>query len=121
VSSAPVLSSSCYVSHRYLHSFPTRRSSDLGLRAFWGAAATGALLGVAALLSYGAAWFAVSLLCLYFVRRRPWHILGSAASALGVLAFAATFGAPWPAGLVDTYDAAVGEGSEEHTPELQSR
>ncbi|HEU5126883.1 MAG TPA: hypothetical protein VFU12_02750 [Glycomyces sp.] len=80
-----------------------------GLRALWGAAATGGLLGVAALLSYGAAWFAVSLLCLYFVRRRPWHILGSAAAALGVLAFAATFGASWPAGLVDTYNAAIGE------------
>jgi hypothetical protein len=80
-----------------------------GLRAFWGSTGAGALLGVAALLSYGAAWFAVSLLCLYFVRRRPWHILGSAASALGVLAFAAIFGTSWPAGLVETYEAAVGE------------
>ncbi|WP_156925835.1 hypothetical protein [Glycomyces arizonensis] len=80
-----------------------------GGRAFWGAAATGGLLGIAALLSYGAAWFAVSLLCLYFARRRPWHILTSAAAALGVLAFAATFGNSWPAGLIDTYDAAVGE------------
>ncbi len=80
-----------------------------GLRAFWGAVATGGLLGIAALLSYGAAWFAVSLLCLYFVRRRPWHILASAAAALGVLAFAARFGRSWPAGLIATYDASIGE------------
>lgn len=80
-----------------------------GVRAFTGAAATGGLLGVAALLSYGAAWFAVSLLCLYFARRRPWHILASAAAALGVLASAAAFGNSWAAGLVDTYNAAIGE------------
>ncbi|WP_026930603.1 hypothetical protein [Glycomyces tenuis] len=80
-----------------------------GFQAFWGAAATGGLLGVAALLSYGAAWFAVSLLCLYFARRRPWHILTSAAAALSVLAVAAAFGSSWPAGLVDTYNAAIGE------------
>lgn len=77
--------------------------------AFWGAAATGGLLGIAALLSYGAAWFAVSLLCLYFVRRRPVQILVSAGAALAVLGVAATVGPSWPYGLVDTYNAAVGE------------
>ncbi|GAB3231885.1 hypothetical protein GCM10027447_27330 [Glycomyces halotolerans] len=80
-----------------------------GFDAFLGAAGAGGLLGIAALLSYGAAWFAVSLLCLYFARRRPWHILGTAGAALSVLAVAATFGNSWPAGLADTYNAAVGE------------
>ncbi|MEU6859512.1 hypothetical protein AB0B28_11660 [Glycomyces sp. NPDC046736] len=77
--------------------------------AFWGAAAAGGLLGIAALLSYGAAWFAVSLLCLYFARRRPTQILVSAAAALAVLGLAAAAGSSWPYGLVDTYNAAIGE------------
>ncbi|GAA2261278.1 hypothetical protein GCM10009853_012950 [Glycomyces scopariae] len=80
-----------------------------GADAFWGAAAAGGLLGIAALLSYGAAWFAVSLLCLYFVRRRPVQILVSAGAALAVLAVSAAFGSSWPYGLVDTYNAAIGE------------
>ncbi|WP_030161354.1 hypothetical protein [Glycomyces sp. NRRL B-16210] len=80
-----------------------------GADAFWGAAAAGGLLGIAALLSYGAAWFAVSLLCLYFARRRPAQILVSAGAALAVLALAATAGTSWPYGLIDTYNAALGE------------
>ena len=80
-----------------------------GLDAFWGAAGTGGLLGIVALLSYSAAWFAVSLLCLYFVRRRPFHILGTAAAALAVLAIAAASGNSWPNGLIDTYNASIGE------------
>jgi methylthioxylose transferase len=80
-----------------------------GYRAASAAAGTGVLLGTAALLSYGAAWFAVSLLCLYFVRRRPGHILVSAGAALAVLAAAAAFGASWPAGLLDVFNAASGE------------
>ncbi|RRS00658.1 hypothetical protein [Glycomyces terrestris] len=80
-----------------------------GADAFWGAAATGGLLGIAALLWYGAAWFAVSLLCLYFARRRPAQILVSAGAALAVLAVSAAFGSSWPYGLVDTYNAAIGE------------
>ncbi|MEU6250656.1 hypothetical protein [Glycomyces sp. NPDC047010] len=80
-----------------------------GWDAFWGAAAAGGLLGIAALLSYGAAWFAVSLLCLYFARRRPGQILVSAGAALAVLALAAMTGSSWPYGLVDTYNAAIGE------------
>jgi hypothetical protein len=63
-----------------------------GPDAFWGAAAAGGLLGIAALLSYGAAWFAVSLLCLFFARRRPAQILVAAGAALAVLAVAATAG-----------------------------
>ncbi|THV38573.1 hypothetical protein [Glycomyces buryatensis] len=80
-----------------------------GHDAFWGAAGAGALLGIASLLSYAAAWFAVSLLCLYFARRRPVQIMVSAAAALGILAFAAALGTSWPYGLVDTYNAAIGE------------
>lgn len=80
-----------------------------GSDAFWGAAASGGLLAIAALLSYGAAWFAVSLLCLYFARRRSMQILVAAGAALAVLALAATLGNSWPYGLVDTYNAAIGE------------
>ena len=80
-----------------------------GADAFWGAAAAGGLLGIAALLSYGAAWFAVSLLCLFYARRRSAQILVAAASALAVLALAAMLGNSWPYGLVDTYNAAIGE------------
>jgi hypothetical protein len=80
-----------------------------GADAFWGAAATGGLLAIATLLSYGAAWFAVSLLCLYFARRRPAQILISAGTTLTVLGVAATIGHSWPYGLIDTYNAAIGE------------
>jgi hypothetical protein len=80
-----------------------------GADAFWGAAAAGALLGIAALLSYGAAWFAVSLLCIFFARRRSSQILVAAAATLAVLGLAATLGNSWPYGLVDTYNAAIGE------------
>ncbi|HEX2143687.1 MAG TPA: hypothetical protein VHG10_04170 [Glycomyces sp.] len=80
-----------------------------GADAFWGAAAAGGLLGIAALLSYGAAWFAVSLLCLYFARRRPVQIVVSAWAAIVVLAAAAIAGHSWPYGLIDTYNAAIGE------------
>ncbi|MDA1360010.1 hypothetical protein O1R50_10265 [Glycomyces luteolus] len=80
-----------------------------GADAFWGAAAAGGLLGIAALLSYGAAWFAVSLLCIFFARRRSAQILAAAAATLTVLGLAATLGNSWPYGLVDTYNAAIGE------------
>lgn len=69
-----------------------------GSDAFWGAAASGGLLGIAALLSYGAAWFAVSLLCLYFARRRPVQILVAAAGTLAALGLAAMFGTRGPTG-----------------------
>lgn len=80
-----------------------------GTDAFWGAAAAGGLLGIAALLSYGAAWFAVSLLAVFFARRRSSQILVAAGAALAVLGMAAALGNSWPYGLVDTYNAAIGE------------
>ena len=80
-----------------------------GTDAFWGAAAAGGLLGIAALLSYGAAWFAVSLLAIFFARRRSSQILVAAGAALAVLGVAAAMGNSWPYGLVDTYNAAIGE------------
>ncbi|MEV3937038.1 hypothetical protein AB0K52_13810 [Glycomyces sp. NPDC049804] len=80
-----------------------------GADAFWGAAAAGGLLGIAALLSYGAAWFAVSLLAVFFARRRSSQILVAAGAALAVLGLAAALGNSWPYGLVDTYNAAIGE------------
>jgi methylthioxylose transferase len=63
------------------------------------AALAGVLLGVAALFSYAAPWLAVSVMCLYFVRRRPLlNVVSAAATLLPlVLAHAAGFG--WTDGL----------------------
>lgn len=63
------------------------------------AALAGVLLGVAALFSYTAPCLAVSVMCLYFVRRRPLLNVVSAAATLlpPLLAHAAGFG--WTDGL----------------------
>jgi len=55
-----------------------RRGWSAGL----GGVAAGALLGLAALLSYAAPWLGLSLVCLYFARRRPFL---NAATGLGAL------------------------------------
>jgi hypothetical protein len=63
------------------------------------AAAAGLLLGGAALFSYAVAWLAVTVMCVYFVRRRPLLNVVSAAFTLLpiLLAHAAGFG--WTDGL----------------------
>ncbi|MBI3688770.1 MAG: hypothetical protein HY241_15795 [Actinobacteria bacterium] len=64
-----------------------------------GASVAGLLLGVAALFSYSVAWLAVSVMCVYFVRRRPLLNVVTAAFALLPLALAELAGFSWPAGL----------------------
>lgn len=59
-------------------SAPARKGWAAGL---WGTA-SGALLGVAALLSYAAPWLGLSVVCLYFARRRA---LLNFATGLGAL------------------------------------
>lgn len=68
-------------------------------RTWWWAVAAGLLLGVAALFSYSVAWLAVSVICIYFVRRRPLLNVATGAAALLPLAAARVAGFTWPDGL----------------------
>lgn len=63
------------------------------------AAAAGLLLGGAALLGYSLAWLGISVVAVYFVRRRPLLILLTGASALLPLALTSAAGFDWLAGL----------------------
>jgi hypothetical protein len=81
-------------------SAPTRT----GLRAGGWALASGAALGVAALFSYAAPWLGLSVVCLYFARRRAFL---NAATGLGALlpVLAAQFaGFTWIDGLLAARD-----------------
>jgi len=70
------------------------RPSALGL-----AAVAGLLLGAAALLGYQVAWLGVSLVAVYFVRRRPLLNAVTGAVALVPLGLASEAGFAWPDGL----------------------
>jgi len=63
------------------------------------AALAGLLLGVAALLGYSVAWLGISVLAVYFVRRRALLNLVTGASALVPLALAQLAGFVWADGL----------------------
>lgn len=65
----------------------------------WWAAASGLVLGVAALFSYAVAWLAVSVILIYFVRRRPLLFPITGAAALVPLGLARAAGFVWPDGL----------------------
>src|SRR5690606_42158010 len=93
------------VAHRYLHSFPTRRSSDLkGLYAL--SDAIGLFARSAELIeATGALWFIenpVSTLATYW--RKPYHVFQ-----------------PWQFAHIDPAANYTKTRSEEHTSELQSR
>ncbi|MGB9378295.1 MAG: hypothetical protein WCB04_12355 [Mycobacteriales bacterium] len=70
-----------------------------GLPAVLWALACGALLGVAALFSYAAPWLALSVICVYFVRRRPLLNVVTGTAALVPLALAQGAGFVWTDGL----------------------
>jgi methylthioxylose transferase len=70
-----------------------------GVRAGSWAFLAGLLLGVAALFSYAAGWLGLSLVCLYFARRRPLVNVGTAAGALLPILVADRLGFAWLAGL----------------------
>lgn len=59
----------------------------------------GLLLGVAALFSYAAPWLALSVICVYFVRRRPLLNVVTGAAALVPLALVHAAGFVWTDGL----------------------
>ncbi|HEY3502461.1 MAG TPA: hypothetical protein VGN37_06650 [Actinocatenispora sp.] len=61
---------------------------------------SGLLLGVAALTSYAVVWLGVSVVLLYFARRRAFLNLATGLGALAVPVVAATLGFSWPAGLL---------------------
>jgi hypothetical protein len=73
-------------------------------RTGWSAAAwavlCGVVLGLAALLSYAAAWLGLSVVCLYFARRRPFLNLATGVGALIPLLAAQLAGFNWADGLL---------------------
>src|SRR5690606_41739460 len=93
----------CYAARLDLHSFPTRRSSDLGMALVYGATGTTNIPLIAA--SVGAAKFPALLL------------IGSAMMIVG-FGFKVAL-APFHVWTPDVYEGAPR--SEEHTSELQSR
>jgi hypothetical protein len=70
-----------------------------GLRAALGALCAGMLLGVAALFSYSAPWLGLSLVCLYFARRRAFLNVAAGLGALVPVLVANALGFGWVAGL----------------------
>ncbi len=79
------------------------RASDgrrTGVRAVGWATVTGLLLGIAALFSYGVPWLGLSVVCLYFARRRAALNLFTGVAALIPLATAQVMGFPWVDGLM---------------------
>jgi hypothetical protein len=74
-----------------------------GLRAFFWSSLTGTLLGVAALFSYAAPWLGLSVVCLYFARRRPFLNIGTGLGALAPVALANALGFGWLDGLMEAH------------------
>jgi hypothetical protein len=71
-----------------------------GWLAVVGGLGSGVLLGFAAMFSYAAAWLGLSVICLYFARRRP---LLNVLTGIGVLVpvlFAQALGFNWAEGLI---------------------
>jgi hypothetical protein len=75
-----------------------------GLRAFCWSMLAGALLGIAALFSYAAPWLGLSLVCVYFARRRPFLNLGTGLGALAPIVLADALGFAWLTGLGEARD-----------------
>jgi hypothetical protein len=71
-----------------------------GWRAGAWAVLAGALLGIAALFSYAAPWLGLSVVCLYFARRRPFLNLGTGLGALAPIVLADGLGFAWLSGLL---------------------
>lgn len=70
-----------------------------GVRAGGWAVLAGLLLGTAALFSYSAGWLGLSLVCLYFARRRPLVNIGTGLGALLPILLADRLGFAWLSGL----------------------
>ena len=72
--------------------------SEPGRRAYW-ALGSGLLLGCTALMNYAVAWLGVSVIAVYFVRRRPLLMVVTAVGGLLPLVLAQIAGFSWRAGL----------------------
>lgn len=72
-----------------------------GRSALLWAVVSGLLLGAAALFSYAIPWLGLSVICVYFVRRRPLLNVVTGAAALLPLALARSAGFVWAAGLTE--------------------
>lgn len=71
-----------------------------GMPAALGGLLCGVLLGVAALFAYATAWLGLSVICLYFARRRPLLNVVTGAGALVPVLVAQLLGFSWVAGLL---------------------
>jgi hypothetical protein len=81
-----------------------------GWRAGAWALGSGVTLGVAALFSYAAAWLGLSMVCLYFARRRPFLNVATGVGALLPVLAAQFAGFTWIEGLLvarDDFEARV--------------
>jgi hypothetical protein len=74
------------------------RGSEPGRSPLW-ALGSGLLLGCAALMNYAVAWLGISVIAVYFVRRRPLLIGLTAIGGLIPLVLAQAAGFSWTAGL----------------------
>lgn len=74
-----------------------------GWLAVAGAVAAGVLLAAATMFGYIAAWLGLSMVCLYFARRRAWHNLATGLGVVGVVAVIAASGFDWADGLTTAY------------------
>jgi hypothetical protein len=82
--------------------------ASAGNRTGWRAGAwsllAGTLLGIAALFSYAAPWLGLSLVCLYFARRRPFLNLGAGLGTLIPIVVSDALGFAWLTGLTEARD-----------------
>ncbi|TWJ15823.1 hypothetical protein LX16_1537 [Stackebrandtia albiflava] len=93
VLAAAALAAAAHASHRRRHGWSAT---------IW-AVASGLLLASATMFAYLAAWFGLSIVCLYFARRRPWHNLATGLGALIPLGLVQLAGFDWATGLTVAY------------------
>jgi len=80
-----------------------RATRHRGWRAASWAVLAGLLLGLAALFSYAAAWLGLSIICIYFARRRAALNLFSGIGVLAPVLLASAVGFVWTDGLSTAY------------------
>jgi hypothetical protein len=90
---AAALGAATYASHH----------DSRGWKATGWATVAGLLLATATMFAYIVAWLGLSMVCLYFARRRPWHHLATGLGALLPLAAVQLIGFNWAEGLTLAY------------------
>ncbi|MGH3656610.1 MAG: hypothetical protein ACRDUA_08115, partial [Micromonosporaceae bacterium] len=74
-----------------------------GWRAAVGGLGSGVLLGLAAMFGYAAAWLGLSVICLYFARRRPLLNMLTGVGVLVPVLIAEALGFSWVDGMIAAY------------------